>query len=161
MTQRISYQVRFGVPTEFGNRERMLASVDSLLRAFEEIDRLIVNSIGMELNYKRVLREMGATYFDYEMTLTLAWPVQMRLGSSPKPASISLIIGQVHQGLLKSLKLDSADASEITNNWDKWARKEGFADSLLYLAPSAKRFQPLLDDFCGAAHNLDDRIVLS
>jgi len=115
----------------------------------------------MELIYKKALREMEPTYFDYEVTLTLVWPVQMRLGSSPKPASISLIIEQAHQDLLKSLKLDSADASEITNNWDRWARNEGFADSFIYLAPSAKHFQSFLDDFSRAAHNLDNRIILS
>jgi len=161
MMQRISYQLRFGVPAELGERECMLASIDSVLGVFEGIDRLIANSIGMELIYKRVLREMGTAYFDYEVTLTLVWPVQLQLGSSPEPASISLVVDRIHQDLLKSLKLDSANANEIISNWDEWARKEGLADSLFYTTPSAERLQPFLDDFRRATHNLNDRIVLS
>jgi len=133
----------------------MLASVDSLLGAIESFDRLVANSIGVELIYKRELREMGATYFDYEVTLFLVWPVQMQLGSSPKPDSISLIISQVHQALLKSLGPDSADAVEFIDSWNKWAEKAEFADSFIYLAPFAERIQPLLENFYKVAHNLD------
>jgi len=133
----------------------MLSSVDSLLRAFEEIDRLVAKSIGVELIHKRVLKEMGTAYFDYEVTLTLLWPVQMELGSYPNPTSISLVIEQAHQFLLESPNRDSANAGEFVNSWDKWAEEAGFADSFIYFAPSAKRLQPFLDNFGRATRNLD------
>lgn len=138
----------------------MLALVDSLLRAFERIDRLVAKSIGSELIYKKVLKEMGAEYFDYEITLTVVWPIQMQLGGSSNPASVSPLIDQVHRDLLRSLDSDSANASEIIDSWDKQANKGGFANSLIYLAPSVESLQQLLNSFISVAHNLDVRIVL-
>jgi len=155
MTKIISYRVKIGVPTELRDREHMLSSGDSLLRAFEEVDRLVANSIGVELIHKRALREMGTAYFDYEVTLTLLWPVQLELGGSPNPVSISLVIERLHQILLESLSRDSTDASEFIDSWAKWAEKAGFADSFIYLAPSAERLQLFLDNFGRAARNLD------
>jgi len=133
----------------------MLASVDSALGAIEGFDRLVANSIGLELIYKRELKEIGAAYFDYEVTLFLIWPAQMQFGGSPKLSSISFVIGQVHQFLLKSLGSDSVDVGEFIDNWDKWAGKVKFANSFTYLAPSAERLQPLLDSFARVAHGLD------
>ena len=50
MTQKISYHIRFTFPAGEEQRERMLPSIDLFLRAFEEADRLIAGSLGLELD---------------------------------------------------------------------------------------------------------------
>jgi len=155
MTRKISYRVRFGVPAELGEREHMLASVESALGAIEGFDRLVANSIGLELIYKRELREIGAAFFDYEVTLFLVWPTQMQFGGSPKPSSISFVIRQIHEFLLKWLGSDSVGVNAFIDNWNKWVEKVGFSDVLIYLAPSAEQLRSLFDSFDRITHDLD------
>ncbi|MCK5737131.1 MAG: hypothetical protein KAH21_11660 [Spirochaetaceae bacterium] len=146
MTQKISYHIRFTFPAGEEERERMLPSIDLFLRAFEEADRLIAGSLGLELNYRRALKEMSESYFYYNITLKLSWPRQILLGAWPEPSSLRSWMDQARNDLFDSAGSDSIIIDEIAQRWDGWARSRGLADALVYTAPPSDKLKPLLDD---------------
>ncbi len=132
----------------------MLPSIDLFLRSFEEADRLIAGSLGLELNYHRALKEMSESYFYYSITLKLSWPRQILLGAWPEPSSLRSWMNLARRDLFESVKKDTVSIDELADRWDIWARDEGLADALLYTAPPADRLQPLLDDLGAAVSTL-------
>ncbi|MCD6342437.1 MAG: hypothetical protein J7L76_01495 [Spirochaetaceae bacterium] len=162
MTQKISYHIRFTFPAGEEQRERMLPSIDLFLRAFEEADRLIAGSLGLELDYHRALKEMSESYFYYHITLKLSWPNQILLGAWPEPASLRNWMNMARNDLFGSAGTDGVVIDEIAERWDKWARIEGLADALLYTAPPSEKLEPLLDDLGTALSTLggDDAVTL-
>lgn len=154
MTQKISYGIRFTFPDGDDDRDRMLPSIDLFLRAFEEADRLIAGSLGIELDYRRALKEMGESEFYYDVTLKLRWPGQILLGTWPEPSSLRKWMGMARIDLFESADSDSVTVDDIAGRWDHWARQEGLADSLVYTPPPADRLRPLLDDLGRAVSTL-------
>ncbi len=154
MTQKISYHIRFTFPAGEEERERMLPSIDLFLRAFEEADRLIAGSLGLELVYHRALKEMSESYFYYAITLELSWPRQILLGAWPEPAALRRWMETARNDLFESAGTAEVQISEIAGRWDQWARNEGLADALLYTAPPPEKLKPLLDDLGTALSTL-------
>jgi len=154
MTQKISYQIRFSFPENEEERERMLPSIDLFLRTFEEADRLIAGSLGLELDYHRALKEMSDSYFFYNITLKLSWPRQILLGEWPEPASLRSWMEMARNDLFNSARMDGSSVEAIADRWNLWARDEGLADALLYTAPPSDRLRPLLDDLGTALSTL-------
>jgi hypothetical protein len=152
MTQEISYRIRFTFPRGDEERERMLPSIDLFLRAFEEADRLIAGSLGLEMEYRRALKEMGESHFYYNITLELRWPRQILLGAWPEPSTLRKWMDQARTDLFNSAGNETVDA--IADRWDRWAREVGLADALVYTAPPADRLEPLLDDLSRAVSTL-------
>jgi len=123
----------------------MLPSIDLFLRIYEKIDRMIAASLGLVLDYRRALKEMGESHFFYIVTITLNWPRQILLGNWPNPSALRRWMMKVRQSLFESASQD-AKAGDIVINWNNWARAEGLADALVYTAPSARNVKPLLED---------------
>ena len=73
MTQETSYRITFSFPSDDENRERLLSAIDLFLRALEEGDRQMAGSLGLVVEYRRSLREMGEEQFVYEISLILRW----------------------------------------------------------------------------------------
>lgn len=158
MTQEISYRIRFSFPSGDDERERMLPSIDLFLRAFEKADRLIAGSLGLELHYRRALKEMGETDFYYVVTLELGWPRQILLGTWPEPSVLRKWMNQARLELFEAASApeDSrlVKVENIALLWDSWARDEGLAEALVYTAPPAEKVTPLLDDLRRAVSTL-------
>ncbi len=132
----------------------MLPSIDLFLRAFEEADRLIAGSLGLELDYHRALKEMGESHFYYNVTLKLSWPRQILLGSWPEPSSLRKWMDLARCDLFESAGIETVIVDDIAHRWDRWARDEGLADALVYTAPPVERLKPLLDDLGRAVSTL-------
>ncbi len=154
MTQKISYRIRFTFPEGDDERERMLPSIDQFLRVFEEADRLIAGSLGLELDYRRALKEMGESHFYYYITLKLSWPPQILLGSWPEPSSLRKWMDLARNDLFDSAGIETVTVDDIAERWDRWARAEGLADAIVYTAPPALRLKPLLEDLGRAVSTL-------
>jgi hypothetical protein len=153
MTQEISYRIRFTFPEVEEERERMLPSIDLFLRAFENADRLMAGALGLELDYRRALKEMGESSFFFHITLTLRWPRQILLGAWPDPADLRSWMDLARNDLFR-LAGTPADIGGIAGRWDDWARAEGLADSLVYTAPPAEKLSPVLADLGRAVDTL-------
>ena len=146
MTQEISYRLNFSFPEDDDEREQMLPSVDQFLRTLEKADRMLAGCLGLDLEYRRALREMGESHFFYKVTLTLGWPRQILLGAWPRPEALRDWMRRVRTDLLARIP-DRRDSDEvIAGHWNDWARDAGLADSLVYTPPPADSVQPLLGD---------------
>lgn len=154
MTQEISYRIRFSFPSGDDERERMLPSIDLFLRAFEKADRLIAGSLGLELNYRRALKEMGESNFYYTVTLDLSWPRQILLGTWPEPSVLRKWMNQARLDLFESADSKLVKVENIAERWDFWAREAGLAEALVYTAPPAGKVMPILDDLRRAVSTL-------
>lgn len=132
----------------------MLPSVDLFLRAFEKADRLIAGSLGLQMTYRRALKEMGESYFYYVVVLDLSWPRQILLGSWPDPSVLRKWMNQARKDLFESAGKENVKVDEIAERWDFWAREEGLAEALVYTAPPAEQLTPLLDDLDRAVSTL-------
>ncbi len=146
MNQEISYRIRFTFPEGEEEREEMLPSIDLFLRAFEEADRLMVGALGLEMAYRRALKELGESHFYYNVTLNLSWPRQILLGSWPEPADLREWMDLARHDLFSSIGNIEDITGEIARRWDSRAREMGLAESLVYTAPSAGKLLPLLKD---------------
>ena len=154
MTQEISYRIRFTFPEDEDKRELMLPSIDLFLRVFEEADRLIAGSLGLELEYHRALKELSESYFFYTVTLRLSWPRQILLGAWPNPGSLRRWMDAARKDLFDSAGMNTPPVAEIAERWDSWAKNEGLADALLYTAPAPEKLGPLLVDLGTALDSL-------
>ena len=144
MVQEISYRVRFSFPSGDDERERMLPAIDLFLRSFEEADRLIAGTLGLELDYRRALKEMGESHFYYTVVLSLHWPRQILLGTWPEPASLRSWMSRARKDLFSHAP--HGEAFSIADRWDVWAHEEGLSDSFVYKAPPAVSLDPLIQD---------------
>lgn len=150
MTQEITYRIRFSFPSGTEERERMLPSVDLFLRSFEAVDRLLAESLGLELEYRRSLKELGEDFFFYSVGLTLRWPRQILLGTWPDPAALRSWMELARNDLFGTSENDNENIGELAGLWDSRARELGLSDALLYKPPSSERLSPLSDDICRA-----------
>lgn len=134
----------------------MLPSIDLFLRAFEKADRLIAGSLGLELHYRRALKEMGETNFYYIVTLDLSWPRQILLGTWPDPSGLRKWMNQARQDLFDSASAEEGTVEDgnIAEHWDFWAKEEGLAESLVYTAPPVEKVSPILEDLRRAVATL-------
>lgn len=131
----------------------MLPSIDLFLRAFEDADRLMAGALGLELDYRRALKEMGESSFFFHISLSLRWPRQILLGSWPDPADLRSWMDLARNDLFR-LAGTPVDINGIAGRWDNWARAEGLADSLVYTAPPAEKLSPVLVDLGRAVDTL-------
>jgi len=145
MTQRISYRIRFTFPERDDEREQMLPSIDLFLRALEAADRTIALSLGLEMDYRKALKEFGESHFFYSISLNLRWPSQILLGTWPDPADLRNWMDRTRRDLFESAG-KGADVRDLSSRWDDWARTGGLADTFLYTAPPARLLEPVLDD---------------
>lgn len=132
----------------------MLPSIDLFLRAFEEADRIMAGSLGLEMDYRRALKEMGESHFYYNITLNLSWPRQILLGSWPEPADLRAWMNLARNDLFDSAGSQTDVTADIAARWDRWAREKGLAEALVYSAPPADRLLPLLNDLGHAVTTL-------
>ena len=146
MNQEISYRIRFTFPQGENEREEMLPAIDLFLRSLEEADRLMVGSLGLEMDYRRALRELGESHFYYNVTLNLGWPRQILLGAWPEPADLREWMDLARRDLFSSAGNADDITADIARRWDRWARDRGLAEALVYTAPPAGRLLPLLAD---------------
>lgn len=132
----------------------MLPAIDLFLRSLEEADRLMAGSLGLEMDYRRALKELGESHFFYNVTLNLSWPRQILLGSWPEPANLREWMDQARKDLFSSAGRADDITADIARRWDNWAREEGLAEALVYTAPPAGRLLPLLADLGHAVTSL-------
>ena len=157
MTQEISYRIRFSFPRMEEERERMLPSVDLFLRALEEVDRLLAGTLGLEVDYRRALKEFGEESFFYSVGLTLRWPRQILLGAWPDPASLRLWMESARNDLLRDSEEGPGRVGENARLWDARAAEMGLAKALLYTPLAAERLKPFSDDIARAVTALGGR----
>ncbi len=150
MTQEISYRVRFTFPEEEASRETMLPGIDLFLRTMERADRTLAGTLGLELEYRRSLREMGIPHFEYEVKLSLHWPSQILLGAWPEPGKLRVWMEKSRRDLFEKIQYPDDAAEALLTDWDKWARESGLADSLMYTPPAADVPEALLGDLKSA-----------
>ncbi len=132
----------------------MLPSIDLFLRALEEADRLMAGALGLEMDYRRALKEMGESHFYYNVTLNLSWPRQRLLGNWPEPSDLRTWMNLAREDLFDSAGTSSDITDEIAGRWDNWAKENGLAEALVYTAPPAEKLMPLLNDLGHAASAL-------
>jgi hypothetical protein len=149
MTQSISYRIKFSFPEKDDEREPMLPSIDMFLRALEAADRMIAGSLGLEMDYRRALKELGESHFLYSVSLNLRWPSQILLGSWPDPSGLRNWMDLARQDLFESAG-KGADVRDLSSRWDEWAKIGGLADTFVYTAPPARLLEPVLEDLTGA-----------
>ncbi|MCG8454434.1 MAG: hypothetical protein MI717_14775 [Spirochaetales bacterium] len=142
--------MKFSFPTGDDEREHMLPSVDLFLRAFEEADRLMAGSLGLELDYRRALKEMGETHFDYTIKLILHWPRQILLGSWPDPGHLRHWMTQARKSLFDAARGLGDSAQDVVQFWDAQAHQEGLSEVFVYEEPHVEALVPILEDLSRA-----------
>jgi hypothetical protein len=157
MMQEISYGIRFSFPSCEDERDGMLPSVDLFLRSLEEADRLLVGSLGLEMEYRRALKELGETSFYYTVVLKLAWPSQILLGAWPEPSSLREWMESARMDLFGESENGSEAIGRLVDRWDLGAKEQGLSQALLYTPPSEEKLSPLLDDIARAVNALGGR----
>ncbi len=150
MTQEISYRVTFSFPEDEAGRESLLQTIDLFLRTLERADRALSGALGLELDYRRSLREMGGAYFCYEVVLSLHWPAQILLGDWPDPEKLRLWMEKVRESLPACAGGPGSKApgagEYLQRQWDSWAREAGLSEALMYTPLSSDTALGLLED---------------
>ena len=156
MTQELSYRLEFAFSGEREDRDQLLPVIDLFLRSLEEADRTLAGALGLELDYRRSLRDMGASSFRYAVSLVLHWPRQILLGPWPERASLRTWMDGARAAALDAA-VSGRDADELAASWHDSAVGAGLSESLVYIPPSRSRLEPLLEDLGRAVRELGGR----